>query len=276
MIKLNGQELTIESFPNRETRVNGEELVNLMLERNKIFFKYEDDSDLVKLMFVKKFLDDHNKTSHLTILYMPYSRMDRKEGNSVFTLKYICEFINKLNFNSVEVVEPHSDVTTALLDKSYATYPTIKLLEDVVSEVGFDKTKDYLFFPDAGAQKRYSKVKGYKQLVGHKERDFSTGRINKLEVVGNVYEQGFKVIILDDLCSYGGTFIMSAERLKELGASEIYLLVAHCEESIFEGEIFKKDVLDKVFTTNSIVAESIKTRVNSHSLKVYDIIKGDF
>lgn len=263
MLKLNGVELGLKQFPNGETLVNGDEILAHMADYNSIAWKYEDDGDLIKLMFVKSYLDDRRSACSLTIYYMPYSRMDRVEGTSAFTLKYVSSFINGLNFESVTVIEPHSDVSLALIDRSIGKYPTINLLDRVAAEVGFDSERDYLFFPDAGAQKRYSKVKGYKQLVGFKARDFATGQIKSLDVVGTVANGGFNVIIVDDLCSYGGTFMLSAEKLKEIGAAHIYLLVGHCEKSIFKGKILESDLIDKVYTTDTILdhAEHDKIQV---------------
>ncbi|WP_338131069.1 hypothetical protein [Cohnella rhizosphaerae] len=83
--------------------------------------------------------------------------------------------INAMNFARVTVVEPHSDVTPALLDRSEAVYPTLELLSRVTAETGFDPAADYLFFPDAGAQKRYGQVDGFRQLVGHKGKGLPHG-----------------------------------------------------------------------------------------------------
>lgn len=266
MIKINGTALEFKTFPNGETLVDGEQILNHAEGSNIISFKYESDGDLIKLMFVKNFLDDHNFNASLVIYYMPYSRMDRVEGSSVFTLKYVSNFINTMGFEQVTLIEPHSDVSLALVNKSRAKYPSIELLERVIQETGFNPEVDYLFFPDAGAQKRYSKVKGYKQLVGFKVRDFQTGQIQKLDIVGAVAKTGFKAIIVDDLCSYGGTFLLSAEKLRAVGASEIYLLVGHCEASIFQGKIPETDLIDRVFTTNTIIDQS-----SSDKIHVYEI-----
>lgn len=256
MIKLNDVELNFERYPNGELRVDGEQIHSLKKDLNKIAFKYETDDDLLKLLFVKSCLDEDRLSTSLLIYYMPYSRMDRVENRSVFTLKYICKMINSMNFSSVVVIEPHSDVTPALLDRCVTLYPTVGLLGQVMGEVGFDEYRDYLFFPDTGAAKRYGKDISYNQLVGYKKRDFATGRITQLDVLGEIKGAGFKAIIMDDLCSFGGTFIRSAERLKALGAAEVYLLVAHCESSIFKGEIFKNDLITRVYTTNSIIPSS--------------------
>jgi ribose-phosphate pyrophosphokinase len=257
MIQVNGTELKLGTFPNGETLVDGDELLKVMKQENVIIWKYENDGDLIKLMFVKQYIEQHQATAALIIAYMPYSRMDRIEGTSAFTLKYTANFINSLQFSKVTVIEPHSDVTLALLDRSEALYPTIRLIDQVAEAAGLNWNHDVLFFPDAGAQKRYSKLKGdYKQLVGFKQRDFATGRIQSLELVGQVPTTPFKALIVDDLCSYGGTFLLSAEKLKQAGASHVYLLVAHCEKSIYKGKLLDSGLVDRVFTTDTMLDEA--------------------
>jgi ribose-phosphate pyrophosphokinase len=253
MIKLNGKEVKFETFPNGESRFDHKELF-VTGKNEKILFKYENDGDLIKLMLLKNYLDDmliNNVT--LFITYMPYSRMDRSEENSPFTLKYISNFIKGLNFMYTVVAEPHSDVTPALLDKVVSKYINFNLVEQVKELVGFNEDEDYIVFPDAGAGKRYSKMKAKNVLVGHKHRDFQTGEIKSLDLVGDFNTACKKAIIVDDLSSYGGTFVKTAEALRKEGCEEIYLLVAHAENSIFKGKLF--DNITKVFTTDSILTE---------------------
>lgn len=78
--------------------------------RKTIKLKFENDEDITHLIFLKGHLDENKAKTKLIIGYMPYSRMDRTEGMRVFTLKYLCKIINSLNFESVEIYEPHSDV----------------------------------------------------------------------------------------------------------------------------------------------------------------------
>lgn len=271
MILFNGLEVKFEKFPNGETRLLGDGVKRIVKLRNRVTFKYEDDSDLVKLMFLKNYIDELGEYNNdLVMYYMPYSRMDRSENESPFTLKYVSNFINSLKFNSIKPIEPHSDVTPALLDHSKAVYVNFDLLPKVTEEIGFNKEIDYLFFPDAGAAKRYHSLKGFKQLVGHKDRDFNTGEIKSLKVVGDVPEQPNKIIIVDDLSSFGGTFLHSSNALKELGFKEVYLLVSHAEYSIFKGELLKEDGnINKVFTTNTII--SVEDEKYSSKIKIYDI-----
>lgn len=255
MIILNDYKVEFNKFPNGETNVDKNTI--LVMPYNNIIFKYEDDSDLIKLMLIKRHLDEQFiKACNLTILYMPYSRQDRTEGKSVFTLKYVCEFINSLHFAIVNIDEPHSDVTPALLDRCVIEYPTTILLNEAILESGFDRGKDYIFYPDAGAQKRYSsKNPGFKEIVGFKKRNFQTGKIESLQVVGAENLCNSNVIIVDDLCSKGGTFMLSAKKLKEIGAAKIYLVVTHCEETILEGDVLNSPLIEKVFTTGSIITD---------------------
>lgn len=257
MIYLNGVPYNIEEFPNKESRLPDLTATTLLASSSEnphlITLKYEDDRDLTKLYFLKSYMDQVGiKDVELKILYMPYSRMDRSEKGSAFTLKYVAELINLMKFNKVLVIEPHSDMTCALLDNSEPHYVNFELLPKVQELVGFGEN-DYIMFPDTGAGKRYKDLKTNNVLIGHKVRDFQTGDIKRLDLMGEREKQGKKVIIVDDLSSRGGTFVHSSIKLKEIGFEEVYLLVAHAENAVFDGELF--DHIDKLFTTHTILSK---------------------
>ncbi|AJG98972.1 ribose-phosphate pyrophosphokinase [Clostridium beijerinckii] len=255
MIFLNDKEIEVKKFPNGESLINSQEL-NIKEWVNIIKLKFESDNDITHLIFLKEHLDELNIKCNLIIPYMPYSRMDRTEGFTVFTLKHLCRLINYLNFEEVSIYEPHSDVCVALLDTVKVINMSAILAKDLLEKVEDKNDSVYLVYPDAGAAKRYGKQIEYEKiLTANKERDFKTGFINKLEINGTVENKNFKAIIVDDLCSKGGTFILTAKKLKEMGATEIYLVVTHCEDTIFDGEILKTDLITKVFTTNSILSK---------------------
>ncbi|GCD11694.1 ribose-phosphate pyrophosphokinase [Clostridium tagluense] len=255
MIYLNNKLVETKQFPNGETLIDSNRLN--ILKNNSIILKFENDMDLMNLMFLTKHLDNTSVKSELVILYMPYSRMDRTEGQTVFTLKYVCDLINNLNFDRVVISEPHSDVCVALLNRVKVFNTSSYIAEKLMKDLNFGEN-DYLFYPDGGALKRYSKqIKYDRILTANKERDFSTGRIKKLTIEGTVPTlNSFRVVIVDDLCSKGGTFMLSAEKLKELGATDIYLVVTHCEDTIFEGELLTTDLIKKIYTTDSILTKS--------------------
>jgi ribose-phosphate pyrophosphokinase len=85
-----------------------------------------------------------------------------------------------------------------------------------------------------------------------KKRDWNTGKIAGLDVQGDLPAAPFNTLIVDDISSYGGTFLHSARKLKELGADKVYLYITHCENSILNGELINSGLLERIYTTKSI------------------------
>lgn len=265
MIKVNGKEIEFTQFPNGETNMS--HLSFPALEEGepiKVTFKYESDGDLIKLLFVRGYLEDffverdmvHDMSMseiYLEMYHAPYGRMDRSENGTPFTLSYVADFINRMGFDGVSIIEPHSDVSLKLIDNSVPDYVTKYLYPDVFKDIDFNIETDYVMFPDKGASTRYSDILFPNVLIGEKVRNFGTGRIESLDVVGRVDHTPNKVLIMDDLSSFGGTFCRASEKLREMGFKEVYLLVAHAEDSVFKGKLF--DNIDKLFTTDSMLTE---------------------
>lgn len=248
MIKLNGNQVNLNYFP------DGTFLIKEKAPKEPvtITWLFEKNQELVALYFLVKHLRSKGiKKIDLKMPYIPNARQDRvKAEEDVFTLKYFAEMINSLKFNKVTVLDPHSYVSEALFEHIDIQSPK-KYVEKVIQKIGRERL--VLFFPDEGAMKRYSNMFGLPYTFGIKKRDWTTGQIKGLEVTGQTENlAGSVVLIVDDICSKGGTFYHSAKALRELGAKDVYLYVSHCENSIFEGELLKTDLVKKVYTTNSI------------------------
>lgn len=281
MILLNGYNLTINHFPNGELNIlNIEEAIKLRKHHKKNHFvlKYESDNDLMALLFAKKQVDVRGEEgSELSIAYMPYSRMDRAETNETpFMLKFVCQFINDLNFDEVYVHEPHSDVTVQLLNNVVAVYDNVDFIKEVILREKFDIENDFIVFPDMGAMKRYDGlITSENTIYGAKKRDFATGEIIGLELHGNLMniKKNPTAIIVDDLSSYGGTFVRTSKELRKLGFERVILLVCHAENSIFKGELFSH--VDRVYTTDSMLTEHHNWENQKYrpQLKVYGIVE---
>ncbi len=265
MIKLNGNIIPFDEYPNRESMLSIPTILPIVkdFEQQQIRWKYEDDRSIWHLMVLKKHLDEIGcRNVRLTIPYMPYSRMDRPNPVYAFTLKTLCSIINGLNFTTVAVHEPHSSMTCALLDRSFPVDVVPYLLKLAVKEVLEDSpfTNNYaLCFPDKGAADRYAgRFTTQPILVCDKRRDFTTGNIIGLTINGELDEKTHTVFIVDDLCSKGGTFICTAEKVKVMSpwVKRIVLVVAHCEYTIMLGSIPTSTLIDAVYTSNSIVDSS--------------------
>lgn len=250
MIKLNGKIVNINHFPDG-TLLLKEESKWSGGGAHKIEWYFESNEELVTLMFLTKHLRSYDNTIkiNLSLPYIPNARQDRvKTSEDVFTLKYFADIINYLNFNQIQVLDPHSSVSEALINNVVPCAPKV-YIEKAIRNCN----PDILFFPDEGAMKRYSNMATVEYAFGIKKRDWTTGQIQGLDVAGCIDKiKDSKILIIDDICSRGGTFYHSAKKLKELGAKEIYLYITHCENTILEGELLISDLIEKVYTTNSI------------------------
>jgi len=251
MILLNNQQIITEQFPNNETKIK--DFDTIIQQDNIIQFTYHDDGDLIRLMFVKQRLDEENVLAVLFINYMPYSRMDRKIEGDLFTLKYVCRFINSLNFEKVFVLEPHSQNTVEMLNNSIAIYPALEWLPEIMKQLNFTEN-DRIVFPDKGAAARYQDS-GFENLcLFEKTRNPQTGRIENMFLKEGTVPQGAKCVIVDDLCAAGGTFLWAGSILKDMGASDITLLVTHCEPTVFKGKLLDEDSsINRMYTTTSMM-----------------------
>lgn len=236
MIKINGRVLEILRFPDGTPKIDIE-----LQHKNKspilFVWTYENDAELIYLAMAKRHLerDYGDKRFYLVMPYVPNARMDRtKHSYEIFTLKYFCEFINQLNFNEVAVLDAHSDVSVALLNNCSNVSPK----EYIDSAINVIENVDLLYFPDAGAAKRYSGLfPKMPYCYGEKKRDWETGKILGLEIRNNGIDLKGKVILMvDDIISYGGSLHYSASELKKCGASEIYAYATHTENSILDKE----------------------------------------
>lgn len=269
MIKLDNEVLEINKFPDGTLRINPH-MVDGGFDRLReatITWHYESNEEMAAVMFLARHLQNNGVPFvHLVMPYIPNARQDRvKSITDVFTLKYFAEFINNLCFSTVTVLDPHSSVSEALFDNIIIENPKKYIHKAIESLGGFahvsEDTKKPLmaFYPDEGAMKRYSGLIPMAYAFGIKKRDWETGKILGLDAAGSTDLIPMSdVLIIDDISSRGGTFYHSAKKLKELGANHIYLYITHCEHTIFEGEIFKSGLIDKVFTTNSIFGEREK------------------
>ena len=251
MIKVNDIAITPGNFPDGTLMVKFDPN-QIDQDTREIWMEwtYENDAELFTLICIKRHLESHfYDTSYFLYLpYIPHARMDRvKKEEDVFTLKYFCEVINSLHFSAVYVCDAHSNVSLALLD-NVIQEPIEENIQASIEKSGAEA----LFFPDEGAMKRYSDMATLPFAFGMKKRDWSTGQILGLDLIGAENIAGKKVLIVDDICSYGGTFARAAKALREAGAAAVYLYITHCEDNIHKGDIFKDGIIECVYTTNSI------------------------
>lgn len=249
MIYVNGNIVTQDHFSAGELKIK---LHPSTRDRIDIAWHYENDAEYFTVACIRHYFAE--KSCILYLPYVPHARMDRvKNPEDVFTLKTFAHLINSLMFDKVMVWDVHSNVSLALIDRIENINPMV-WIDEAIQLLGYAKNSITLFFPDEGAQKRYGEMyPDYKQAFGIKKRNWETGKIEGYMIVGEEHIKDKYVLIIDDICSYGNTFVKAAEAIRAAGAVDISLFVTHCEDAIIKGDIFKNNVFENVFTTNSLI-----------------------
>lgn len=252
MIKLNGVEIKLDKYPDGTFLFKDIPPIGGWCRDNIEWF-FESMEELTAVEYITRYCWDHRVVPNLYMPYIPDARMDRvKHKNELFTLKYFAQTINSLHFGKVEVLDPHSDVSAALFNKVHVESPN-RMIEDTVKKIASDNLM--MFYPDAGSMKRYSSAVHLPYAFGIKNRDWETGEIKGLDLSGEINQlPGKDILIVDDICSRGGTFYHSAKKLKEAGVGKIYLYITHCENTVYDGELLKNNgLIEKIYTTDTIL-----------------------
>jgi len=222
-------------------------------EKIKLITRIASADDLLLALFCKNVLDylEFEKVE-LVVSYLLAARMDRVMlSGEPFSLKTIAGMINQAGFSKVLIFDPHSEVSTALIDRSYAI-PNHQFVRDALTlyQQTYSKTDYWLVSPDAGALKKIHQLAhflGSTQVIEcMKERDLKTGALSHFNTTANNLG-GKTCFIIDDICDGGGTFAGTAGMLKEKGAVEVNLVVSH---GIFSKGVQIENVAS-IYSTNS-------------------------
>lgn len=211
-------------------------------------------------------------TPHALIPYFPAARQDRYQPGEALSSKVYASFVNSLNLASVTVLDAHSPVILALLDRVVHVDTTTFAAHAVRSTAG---TCRGVIVPDAGAAKRSEAVAailGVPTYQALKHRDPNTGKLSGFQVPDLPIASGNDYFaIVDDICDGGGTF-MGLAQATGLARQHLVLFVTH---GIFSGKAYELDgYYHRIYTTDSIDHNSNPNRGQYGSqFVVHDIVR---
>lgn len=263
MLYLNNNKVEFITFPNQEKRLDLPLNFVNNLHENIALWNYETDASIFELLLFDEVMVKLKHNYKLVIGYMPYSRMDRTdERNTAFSLKVLIQLLSEQTsaLKEVFVLDPHSPETLSKF-KEYgmkAQEIDYSLADEVMKFANVNLDETWIVFPDRGAANRYDYYKYPNVIICEKTRNFATGAIEsvKVDTSSNTFitkEMKPNLIVIDDLCSYGGTFVKALEAIEkhpDINFDEAWLVVTHAEKALEEGKVLEK--YDKVFCTDSI------------------------
>lgn len=205
----------------------------------------------------------------LTCNYLLGARSDRKfvEGGTSYLRDVVAPILNSLGLYIIKVMDVHSDVAEAVIPNLFSV--TNRKLVDfairdiygltvVSEEEKYQKAYNdsVIISPDAGTMKKIyglTKSLGFtgEVICASKHRDIQTGKILSTEVPYKNSYFNKNLLIIDDICDGGRTFIEIAKKIRSDNKfdGKLYLIVTHGIFSNGTDELEKH--FDYIYSTNS-------------------------
>ena len=162
--------------------------------------------------------------TRLEIVSPIYSRYDRvmlNDKTDGFGAKVFADFVNSIGFTFVTLFDNHSEVMTKLINNCHSVDQ-----RTIVNAVLRSKKLEFDSFntiaPDKGAVAKNPNA----TVICNKVRDVTNGEITGMEVSKLAIANDKPLLVVDDLCEGGRTFIEVAKLLHHLG-QPMSLFVTH-------------------------------------------------
>jgi ribose-phosphate pyrophosphokinase len=222
MLYLNDRPVTPTLFPDNTSQVWKLPEIDLMCSTARIRWEFQHEGEFMHLAQLKDLLDANEVKADLFISYLPYARQDKDIDNeSTFALASFARLLNYLCFDKVAILDPHSAQALGMIADAQPFYPTAELKTAIA-----ETAPDCICYPDSGAAKKYTSLywTGLPYITATKVRDQLTGKITSYELNE---KPGKRVLIVDDICDGGATFISLSKMLRDGGAEDVNLFVTH-------------------------------------------------
>ena len=207
----------------------------------KILWLFEREDELLHIVQLGQLLKTETSQGvSLYAPYLPYARQDKEISNhSTWALKMLADVLGLAQFTQVSCFDQHSE-------KYFNSVKPFDFHKKVLNH-------DIVCFPDKGALQRYSHLRTTPHVYFEKVRNQLTGQIESLSLNLNSQDLvGKSVVIVDDLCDGGGTFIQGIEYLQKHKPQYVDLCVSH---GLFSQgrEVLLEKGFRKILTTNSLL-----------------------
>lgn len=174
--------------------------------------------------------------------YTRYDRVMHEDRSDALGLLVFANMVKATGVDDVILNDPHSEVTVRVL-KALGLCVDVKHQKDCLLEVMFPneydrKSKTFdnikenyiIFCPDAGAKKKLGDVADF---TCYKDRDPKSGKIRGFGIehyndLSFLNESRQSILIIDDICEKGGTFLGTVQAIRDAGCTlPVSLYVTH-------------------------------------------------
>ena len=197
-----------------------------------------------------------------------YARQDRKAASrEPITARLVANLLEAAGVDRVITLDLHSNQIQGFFDIPVTHLTALYLFGEYFKTKDFNWDETVVVSPDMGRAKVAKKLSDYlgcEVAIAHKGRP----RHNAAEVMGIIGNIKNKTCIInDDMIDTGGTLVGSINKLKEMGAGDIYISATH---GIFSGKAIER--LEGAPIVECVVTDAIPCSVaNTPGSKIKQI-----
>ncbi|WP_072499746.1 ribose-phosphate diphosphokinase [Olsenella phocaeensis] len=193
----------------------------------------------------------------VVIPHYGYARQDRKAApREPITARLVANLLEAAGVDRVITLDLHSNQIQGFFDIPVTHLTALYLFGDYFKEKDFDWENTVVVSPDMGRAKVAKKLSDYlgcEVAIAHKSRP-KHNAAEVMGIIGNI--KGKTCIINDDMIDTAGTLVGSINKLKEMGAGDIYISATH---GIFSGQAIER--IESAPIVECVVSDAIPCAV---------------
>ena len=167
-----------------------------------------------------------------------YARQDRKAASrEPITARLVANLLEAAGVDRVITLDLHSNQIQGFFDIPVTHLTALYLFGEYFKTKDFNWDETVVVSPDMGRAKVAKKLSDYlgcEVAIAHKGRP-KHNAAEVMGIIGNIENK--TCIINDDMIDTGGTLVGSINKLKEMGAGDIYISATH---GIFSGKAIER------------------------------------
>jgi len=253
----------VARFDNSEVRVRINEEI-----KNKVCVVIQPtanptDTNLMELFFFCDALKRNEAKKVIGIIpYFGYARQNiqHRQGECV-SANIIIRFLESIGFYKIYTIDLHDQATEGVFSIPFKHLTAMGVLvgaaKKYLYKVGIENVA--VVSPDQGGIERNRKFAEYffgipEVGIGVIEKKRNLNKIHEvgdLNLFGDVKDK--TVILVDDIITSGGTLINAAQLCLKKGAKNVLAAITHHDFSQKAPEKLQDSVIERIFTTNTIL-----------------------
>lgn len=243
----------IETFPDGEIgaqileSVRGRDVFVLQsIARRPSFYLME------LLILVDALKRSSARSINVVISYFGYARQDRRgKGREPVTAKLVANLLEKAGVTRVLTMDLHTEQIQGFFDIPLDNLYARPVLLEAVQKLKLDKC--VVVTPDIGSirlARSFAEALKVDLAIVDKRR-VNSKQVEMSALIGDV--EGRDVLLVDDMCSTGGTLKTASFVCKDAGAKRVFAAVTH---GLMVGSAFEESAIEKMLMTNTVPIES--------------------